>query len=207
MGNDKRLKSEVGMDFEDFTDYIYSLLQASWGEDWGVFTIEHPTHTDTTNKQFPQIVYELTSAEPGMYGRNKELKPRLRENIIETNEVNNEKSSYSIYAQTIDMEITFYIYADNNKRASIITRKFKEFLYESTGFLKQKGLVQIFFKNESYASDRSNETYAVRKLVYYIRTEETYRIDDVILQEVGIQADAIYNEALANNSLPSQTNI
>lgn len=207
MGNDRRLKSEIGMDFEDFTDYIYSLLQASWGEDWGVFTIEHPTHTDTTNKQFPQIVYELTSAEPGMYGKNQEIKPRLRENIIEKNEETNETSSYSIYAQTIDMEITFYIYADNNKRASIITRKFKEFLYESVGFLKQKGLVQIFFKNESYASDRSNETYAVRKLVYYIRTEETYRIDDTILQEVAIQADAIYNEALANNGLPSQINI
>lgn len=207
MGNDRRLKSEIGMDFEDFTDYIYSLLQASWGEDWGVFTIEHPTHTDTTNKQFPQIVYELTSAEPGMYGKSQEIKPRLRENIIEKNDETNETSSYSIYAQTIDMEITFYIYADNNKRASIITRKFKEFLYESVGFLKQKGLVQIFFKNESYASDRSNETYAVRKLVYYIRTEETYRIDDTILQEVAIQADAIYNEALANNGLPSQINI
>lgn len=207
MGNNQRLKSEIGMDFEDFTDYIYSLLQASWGEDWGVFTIEHPTNTDSTNKQFPQIVYELTSAEPGMYGKNQELKPRIRENIIEIDETTHEKSSYSIYAQTIDMEITFYIYADNNKRASIITRKFKEFLYESTGFLKKKGLVQIFFKSESYASDRSNETYAVRKLVYFIRSEETYRIDDVILQEVGIQADAIYNEALANNSLPSQTNI
>ena len=207
MGNNRRLTSTVGMDFEDFTDYIYVLLKASWGDDWGTFTIEHPTSTDSTNIKFPQIVYEMTSSKPGFWGNNREIKPRFREEIQEIDEETKEKKSSSIFGQVLDMEITFYIYANSNKHASISTREFKNFLYESTAYFQEKGLSKLIFEEESYSPERSNETYSVRKLTYYVRLEEQYKIDNVLLKEIFVKADALYNDTLEKNSLPSQSNI
>lgn len=205
MGNDKRLKATRSMDFDYLTDCIYVLLKASWGNDWGVFTMEKPTATNSKDIDFPQIVYELNYLEIAGHGQSnaREVKPRYRETLY-IDEENGEKSSVQVFGQVFEGQVIFYVYTDNNKNGNIYARKFRTFINESMGYLQSKGLIHMSFLSEKYILESSNENYSVRELRYYIRLEELSEVREDVLKSVAIEASSLWDTYYKEKKLPSQ---
>lgn len=204
MGNNQRLTSREAMDFDRLTDIIYVLLEASWGKDWGVFTMEKPTTNNSKDVKFPQIIYELNYMEIAGHGQSntKEIKPRIRETYVE--ETNGERVAIQKFGQVFEGKVIFYIYTDNNKNGNIYSRKFRSFIEESKGYLMSKGLLHMHFLSERYIKENSNEDFSVREISYYLRLEEVTEIRDDVIKTINIEADSLLDIYNKESKLPSQ---
>lgn len=203
-----RLKSEGSLDLDGFMDVLYVLMKASWGPEWGVFSMNKPQLTDARNVVMPQIVYTVPSIKPGMQGSHQELKPRLREKKMEVSPLTGESGWVEIYGRTLDCRINFIVYGQNNREANLLSKRFRQLIDAFKGHLLEKGVQNIWFieEDDRNLEENSDEQVSSRMVAYLVRIEELTRKELSFIKSITVTADVIYEQLREENTLPSQLN-
>ena len=197
-------------DFLSWMDTIAILMKAVWGDEAPLFTMIKPDGTDSRNVEFPQIVYSLTSLQPGVVGNNqtREIKPRHRERKEEFSLLTGKPVVADYYGQVVDATIVFTIYANNNDEAYYWTQKLKHFLVEYKGYFLQEGVKNYWWKSER---ERNTEEggkayFSSRELHYHTQFEELTRVEQAMLENIELHVYVETRRSFLenNNMLPSQ---
>ena len=114
------------------------------------------------------ITYNLISRVP-----HREIKPMAREEIVELCDVTGEERMGVIYGQKYDCEVQFNIFASEYKMANEVMKVFEEMIFSFTGYMKEKGIANILFKEQFTDTDFNiyRKSLSVRNLRYHIETE------------------------------------
>lgn len=156
---------------EDLARILKELCNAAWGNDWGELSLDIKTGEDSSNIVLPQILVDVNTRD---ITEGFPIKPILMDVQQEVDENGNETGeSYLIYRQWFDANIEFDIYAQNNKECRELLQKFEELIMVYTGYLKRKGLAEIFFLREISPKSSLNfsENSSMRCILYYVRFE------------------------------------
>lgn len=156
---------------EGLARILKELCNAAWGNDWGELSMDIKTGEDSAKLVLPQILVDVNTRDitDGF-----PLKPVLMDVQVEKDEDGNETGeSYLMYRQWFDANIEFDIYAQNNKECRELLQRFEDLIMVYTGYLKRKGLAEIFFLREISPKSSLNfsENTPMRCILYYVRFE------------------------------------
>jgi hypothetical protein len=187
------LTSEGNLDFDGFTDIIFRLLKAAWGDKWGTFVEAFPNGTDPTNITMPIVTYSLVDMRPAVMGNGsvREIKPRLRDQFSTTDDNGGPGPYISIYGQTMDCLVEFQCWEENHVKATKLAKDFRDFMRTYTGYLLKKGVQQIIFEYQSNEVTASFRDDAIcKKQVYRIRFEDQYVVPSDVIEKVTASVEA-----------------
>ena len=157
---------------EDLANVIKQLCNAAWGDDWGELSLDIKTGEDSADITLPQILVDTNTRDIAEgFGP---LKPVLMDVQKEVDENGNETGdAFLIYRQWFDANIEFDIFARNSRECRELSKKFEELLLVYSGYIKRKGLSEIFFLREisSKSSLNFSENIPMRCILYYVRFE------------------------------------
>lgn len=130
----------------------------------------------------PIISYRIISRVPA-----NEYKPIVREQINECDEFNEQREG-QIFGQTFNCIVQFNIFAAENRLANKVMEKFEELILAYTGYLKEQGVRELYFKEQITDAEYNNfrETLSVRNIRYHVQIEKltvifNRRIDDILI--------------------------
>lgn len=189
-----RLTSETSCDLDGFTSLIHSMLKAAWGQEWGTFCEAFPNGRDPENVALPVITYSVMTKRPGTVGNHgtREIKPRVRQEVIKLDGNANAYEAVTIYAQIFDCEIGFDLWEQSNTALNKLAERFEDFMMVYAGYFKSKGVADIFFDrmlNNAGASWR--EDILSRSYVYLVRIEKQILVPQSVIKEVIGQVEII----------------
>lgn len=143
----------------------------------------------------PYISYKVISRKPS-----NEYKPVIREEVNEC-DLYSEQRGGAIFGQTFDCILQFNIFAAESAVADEIMEKFEELILNYTGYLKNEGVAEIYFKEQITDSDYNNfrETLSVKNIRYYVKIDKLMvifnrRLDDIDIN--GVTVDFVQDEKL-----------
>lgn len=156
---------------EDLARILKELCNAAWGNDWGELSMDIKTGEDSSKIVLPQILVDVNTRD---ITEGFPLKPVLMD-VQQEKDENGELTgeSYLMYRQWFDANIEFDIYAPNNKECRKLLQRFENLIMVYTGYLKRKGLAEIFFLREISPKSSLNfsENTPMRCILYYVRFE------------------------------------
>lgn len=203
--NSSRQRYEGNLDFLALIDLIYALLNILWGESWGTFTMEKPKALDAKDVTLPLIVAQLQNLTPGKIGENvHERKPRLRGTKEIINKETGKKTVVRDYGQRMDADVTFSVFAENNRDAIEISESLMDVLHKFKGLLNKHGIQNIWFKKEEALETNTREYIIGRKLTYHTTFERIYRDAPSNIEEISIEAETVLDKLKRECKLPSQ---
>ena len=156
---------------EDFARILKELCNAAWGDDWGELSLDIKIGEDSSNIVLPQILVDINTRD---ITEGFPIKPVLMDVQKELDEDGNETGdSFLMYRQWFDANIEFDIYAQNPKECRELSQKFEQLILVYSGYLKRKGLSEIFFLREISPKSSLNfsENTVMRCILYYVRFE------------------------------------
>ena len=156
---------------EDLARILKELCNAAWGDEWGELSMDIKNGEDSSKIVLPQILVDVNTRDitDGF-----PLKPVLMDVQNEKDGEGNETGeSYLMYRQWFDANIEFDIYAQNNKECRELLQRFENLIMVYSGYLKRKGLAEIFFLREISPKSSLNfsENTPMRCILYYVRFE------------------------------------
>lgn len=176
---------------DDLVEIIKQLCNAAWGQGWGEFTPDLKTGEDSSDIVLPQILADTNtrdiSKELGA------LKPILMDIQPEYDgEGNPTGDSFLIYRQWFDTNIEFDIFGRNSKEARELMYKFEDLMTVYSGYLKRKGISEVFFLREitPKSSINYNKTTPMRSILYYVRFESVNPIRVSTINEINAKIGA-----------------
>lgn len=193
-----RLRAEGNLDFDGFTDVVHRLLKAAWGDDWGTFCEAFPNGTNPNSVKLPVITYSLREMRPGHVGntQTREIKPRLRGEYKAGESGDSNPPVTQVYGQVMDCEVVFEIWEENNAKATVLAKRFRDFMRTYTGFMMQKGVQQLIFDYQNNEQEtRLRDNAICRKQVYYVRLEDQYIVPSDVIAKVTGTVNASYDTA------------
>lgn len=133
----------------------------------------------------PIISYKLISREP-----KNELKPRMRESIVENTSYTEDQRLGEVWGQKFKCVIQFNIFTSVYKDAEEVMEKFEELITTHTGFMKKNGVAEILFQKHytDQVYENLRETLSVRNLCYYVEIEKLTVIFREKIKEIEILA-------------------
>lgn len=172
MGQLRLMADEHVDEIEQLAGILKQLCNAAWGEGWGEFSPDLKKGEDTSKLILPQITIETNTREidEALSGP----KPRLTDIIHETDaEGNATGDSFLIYRQWFAYNVEFNIYGRTSKEARTLRKRFENLLTVYAGYLKRKGVSEIWFESEASPKCSLNydESAFMRCIYYYIRFE------------------------------------
>lgn len=181
------LKANESATFDDFIEMVSKLVCLTMDEDNVEFLPDENQHV-IINPEFKTektyITYRLLSRTP-----EREIKPMVREEIIEPGLKEDEQRTGTIYGQRYDCTVQFNIFASEYKAANKVMKNFEEMIFSFTGYMMSKGVQQILFKGQHTDSDFDayRKTMSVRTLKYEIKIEDLMvvfkeKIESIITQ-------------------------
>lgn len=156
---------------EDLARILKELCNAAWGSDWGELSLDIKTGEDSSNIVLPQILADINTRD---ITDQFPLKPVLMDVQQEKDGDGNETGdAFLMYRQWFDANVEFDIYAHNNKECRELLQKFERLIMVYSGYLKRKGLAEIFFLREISPKSSLNfsENTPMRCILYYVRFE------------------------------------
>ena len=177
----ERLLADGNMTIEDFHDTLKALLDAAWGEDWGMYIDDEPTGSTPESIRFPIIAYDTTNRVPTKEIATK--KPRLFHYGVDPN---NPGDSIYVYRQWFDYTIRFDVWAQTNKECSATASRLEDLLLTYAGYIKSCGVDEITFLSEGIdlAPDKWRLEGIVKSIRYLIRIQRITIIRKKTLKEV-----------------------
>jgi len=165
-----RQKSDKGCTLFDCISMIATLVELTMPnvkfepDEGKIMTLDAMQHFDV-----PLITYEVIERET-----KKELKPRMREEVVELDVESNEERIGEVWGQKFKCLVQFNIFASVYKDAEQVMEKFEETIIKHAGFLKRNGVAEIFFDKHLTDShfDTMRETLSIRNLRYYVEIEK-----------------------------------
>lgn len=186
-------------DIEGLADILKQLCNAAWGSDWGNLGCDILMGEDSANIVLPQIVVDVNQRDVSEgLGT---FKPILIDVQKELNEDGTETGdAFLIYRQWFDQNVEFDIYGQNSKQARELMNKFESLILSYTGFIKRKGISEIFFLKEVSPRSALNyyENTPMRCVYYFVRTEAIIPVRISLINKInaeigikGITADKV----------------
>jgi hypothetical protein len=176
---------------EDLVNIVKQLCNAAWGNDWGEMSLDIKKGEDSANIKLPQIIADINTRDISEGLSN--LKPLLTEVQKEIDENGNETGdAFLIYRQWFDANIEFDIYGNNPKECRELCQKFEELITIYSGYLKRKGLSEIFFLREISPKSSLNfsENIPMRCILYYVRFENITPVRVSVINSINTQIGA-----------------
>lgn len=178
---DGRLRSNGVLDFDEFTSLMHRLLSLSWGDEWGSFTEEFPTTTDSENIAYPIITYSIERITPGRIGKEtREIKPRHRSYYKDENS----NEIIETFGQVLDYEIEFQLFEENNKKLMELHKRFRDFMKTYTGYFMKNGVKTILFMNMSKKEQNLRDVSVSRSYLYLVQLEELTEVPRAELEQI-----------------------
>lgn len=191
------LVADGNLDYDGFTDLIFRLLKAAWGDDWGTFCEAFPNDgTDPTNVDLPVITSLLYDMRPATLGKGdlREMKPRIRDQFATTDDNGGPGPFITVYGQSMDCTIVFECWHVNNDKVNKLAKRFRDFMRTYTGYMMQQGVQQILFeKQDNEPTSSFRDSVSCRKLVYRVRVEDQYIVQSDIIEKVTASVEAKRN--------------
>ena len=130
----------------------------------------------------PIIFYKVVSRVP----REKNYKPRFREDIYDRNPDGSELRQGAIYGQFFDCEIQFDIVASDYSAADRVMNAFEDAMQKYAGFFKRNGVSEVLFAKQF--TDENLDIYrqkmSVRSLIYDVTIERIRLAYDTTITEI-----------------------
>jgi hypothetical protein len=200
----------VHADLEQFIDAVAKLVDFDQknaakkvilkDEDTGANVMEHPKYP---NEDLSGIVlYSLVRRAPGtteggnepFSRQRRETRPRIRD--IVTNDPSNPGRATVIRSQWFDNLLRFKIVARSSTQANQLALWFEKLMENNRYYFAALGITRFFFdeREEDKFSQIGNEPYYMRPLLYYVRTEETFEIDEQALNNIVVCLTSLNKE-------------
>jgi len=141
----------------------------------------------------PVVTYLLLRQEPATlgpkpFGRDKQLKPRIREQVLDPDRP---QVVLTIYGHRMENEFRFRCLHPQSAVADELALWFKRFMRNNTGPIRSNGVNEIlYFGQEAVTASRLGHV-AGRDLRYYFRTEELILQEDSALREVKVNVSVL----------------
>ena len=146
----------------------------------------------------PTITWTIKSIEPGGLGKpfdsRKELKPRLRES---TKDPYVQGYTVEIYGQWFDNIVQFDAWSSSPRTTERLVSWIEQLLKLYTGYLRQKGLNNMFFWRRGANDDNLKTTwrqnFPVKGTQFYFRTEEIEAVyqRDILKIDISLGASEV----------------
>ena len=177
--------------YTELMKFIKKLITVSWGADNVTFISAYPKLSESNELTTPIITYRVKDKVPGEFKSATEIKPRIREYIIPSeNNIPITGENLEVWGQMFDYYIDFEIWAENGEQADDVASRFQSFMFQYTGYLKQAGVNEILF--ERMTSDVNTGQWRTdlinRTITYRIRIDEIVAIKIPNIESVGIDA-------------------
>lgn len=182
---------------EDLANILKELCNAAWGVGWGELSPDIKTGEDSADIKLPQILVDINTRDISEGLGN--LKPVLMDVQKERDENDNETGdAFLMYRQWFDANIEFCFFAHNSKECRELCQKFEQLIMVYSGYLKRKGLSEIFFLREISPKSSLNysENIPMRCILYYVRFESVIpiRINTINRINAEIGANQVTSE-------------
>lgn len=173
-----------------FGDILRKLLNVIWGTDWGTLEPDSSGGLDHNKVEEPRITYSTNLRE---VGENKSPKPTLTDVNKDEIEGLPTGEAFKMYRQTFDCIVEFNIRSTTSKGCSELAEKFEDAMILHAGFLKKKGVSEIFFLKEVPArySNFFIESIPTKCLYFYVRLEKVRVVSISTLKQIEAQLDLI----------------
>lgn len=203
----ERLTAEGTMDYREFLDELYALLNTVWGENWGRMVMRRPNVSDGKNIDVPIIVYSLKEKKPGIIGKSThEIKPRERQQFLTKNKETGEDEFIRIMGRVVDCTIEFVLYEQNSAKVQELSENFTKTMDKYKGLLMSKGMKNMWFLKESEGSlnENGNDNISARKVEYLVQLEDLYQENLTMIKKIEILVDIEKSRYKKEGKLPSQ---
>lgn len=187
------LQAEKACSFEEFTDLIFAMLNAAWGEGWGTFCEAFPNGTDPQNVDPPIITYSIVSKVPGIVGNagTQEAKPRFRQGFKQV-DGETTREVINVHSQIFDYHIRFDVWEENNTKLSQLADRFEDFMMMFTGYFMQQGVSQIrFLEMRSGSTSSLKDQASCRHFLYLVRLEKHVEVPSAVITEVITRVEVV----------------
>ncbi|HBG5344416.1 TPA: hypothetical protein KQG29_004443 [Clostridioides difficile] len=158
--------------FEKMEEILGDILKVELEDNWGAISFDTIKKDGTNKIILPQINYIVKLRETS---KGKSHKPMLTDVIDESNE-NKEKTGkvIKVYRQSFDCILEFRFLAKTQRECRKLMEDFEDIIVSYTGFLKKKGLGEIFFLKEMSTEDNIgfDKNISVKISEYFIRLEK-----------------------------------
>jgi len=144
----------------------------------------------------PTVTYLLLRQEPASvgpkpFGRDKQLKPRIREQVSDPARP---QVVITIYGHRMENEFRFRCLHPQSAVADELALWFKRFMRNNTGPIRSNGVNEIlYFGQESVQASQLGHV-AGRDVRYYFRTEELILQEDAAIREVNVNISVLVRQ-------------
>lgn len=168
-------RADSNADMESFTDIFKSLLDDTWEDGWGTFTVESPTGNDPESIAMPCIIFDVENRVPS---KNKTgIKSRQLEIIPDPDD---EDYTLIVSRKWFDCEVSFLIINQTNREASRLMSKLESFIETYIGYFKRNGISELIFLREDKEKLRSKALEGVpSKCLIYLMVLERISVERV----------------------------
>lgn len=155
---------------DELGELISNLLNSAWGSDWGRFSSDIITGTDSEKIIKPLITYSTNLREIST-GTN--IKPKQTETIKKVVEGSNIGDTFIVYRQFFDCIVEFDFYHNTLRDTKELMNRFEEVMLTFTGCLKKSGVKEICFLKEIPAISSFNyvDSIPMTCLHYFVQLE------------------------------------
>lgn len=173
-----KTKAKLGATLSDFIKMVSKIVSKAGKNSNIIFEPDEgarPTVDQAQKLEEPHIYYEVLSRFP-----DKELKPRLREEVYDANDKNKQQRKGRVFGQRFECHVQFNIFADGYDTADKVMNRFEELMFNYTSYFKENGVAEIIF--EGQATDRNYDIYrensSIRSLKYCVWIEKLFTVFD-----------------------------
>lgn len=190
-------------DIDLFADKIRLVLNAAWGEHWGLFGPELKESENPENIVLPQITYDLLTR---VIPSNAPLKPKLINVVAEIVNGKGTGDYYNLYRQWFDCVVEFNIIGKNSLEARKLLKKFETIMSVYIGHFKELGIQEILFLKEIHPTQSSNfkEGMPTKTILYLVKLERITIVKSSTLRKIEISSSNVDDK---NVDFPIRNNI
>lgn len=173
-------------DIEQMIDILKILTNAAWGKDWGELTASLKMSEDSSSLTLPQILVDINDRE---ISEGTSPKPKLmsvEKEIVDGKETGD---SFLVYRQFFDCLVEFDFFGRTNLEAKKLQKRLESLLMVYTGYLKRKGISELFFMKElppELSLKYINGT-PMRVDVYYVKFESITAIRQSVINQINTE--------------------
>lgn len=168
---------------------LRKLLNAAWGDDWGILGPIFTKGEQSESIVFPQITYNTYSRE---ISEKSPIKPKLTDYIKEVVDGKETGDAFAIYRQLFDCILEFDIWGRNTYESYSKAEEFELLLGQYTWFLKEAGISEIAFLKEIPPKESANyiEGLCMKPLLFFVRLERIQSIRTSILDKINYKLNS-----------------
>lgn len=174
----------------EFANVLKQMLNVIWGSDWGDLRPDTSNGLNPNEITLPSISYSTNLRE---VSDGESVKPRLSELTIEDVNGFPTGQAYKVYRQRFDCIVEFNIRTRTSSDCSELAEKFEDAIILHSGFLKKRGVSEIYFLKEvpPRYSNYFTENIPTKTLYMYVRLEKVKSVSVRTLEEINARLELI----------------